>query len=87
MRRRKNAVMDRSDPNFYVSGGTVTWGCLAYPCRPGVSRIFLNGLLDKCGISSYVSAAVWLAIRLLWLLYDMRSGCNISCCCGCRIHE
>ncbi len=29
MRRRKNAVMD---PNFDVSDGTVTWGCLAHPC-------------------------------------------------------
>ncbi len=73
MRSRKNAVMD---PNFDVNGGTAIWGCLAYPCRPGVLGIFLSGLLDKCNRSSDVIAAVWQAIRLLRLVYYMRSSCS-----------
>ncbi len=67
------------DPNCDVSGSTVTWGCLAYPCRPGVLGIFLSGLLNKRNRSSDVLAAVWLAIRLLRLVYyihALRSSCN-----------
>ena len=43
----------------------------------GCSEILFSGLLDKCSRSRDGLAAVWLAIRLLWLFYDdMRSSCN-----------
>ncbi len=67
-----------TDPNFDVSGGTVTWG-LAYPCRPGVLQDIperslrqmqqIQRRLSSCTAANSFAVAVsrhakWL---LLWL--------------------